>query len=215
MCYNLPHHKMHLLGVCPLWKLRGVSAPLSPQPLKWTNSIAKMTNSSATFSIVLCRWWWVWSLANKLINLNYFVCNELQLPTSVSNGSMPGENNLPCDEWLVSCSQCNCDEFLRANTRNSNAKLTNSIANELNFIAKVTNSTVNGTESTAKVTNLIAKTCKVSNGVSRQLHIPHAMFIIHYSGMDWKPIKLWFSTLLVYYNILKFYRQLQGVLTIC
>ena len=64
-----------------------------------------------------------------------FAQNQLQLPSSVSSDILNGKNNLPCDEQLVYCSQCSCD--------NSSAKLTNSFVHGPNSIAKATNSTAN------------------------------------------------------------------------
>ena len=49
---------------------------------------------------------------DMLINSNGFECDQLQLPSGVSSGILHGENNLSCDEQLVYCSQCSCNEFL-------------------------------------------------------------------------------------------------------
>ena len=53
-----------------------------------------------------------------------------------SSGILSSENNLPCDEQSVYCSQCSCDELLCKHNK-FNCK-------PINSISKVTNSTTNG-----------------------------------------------------------------------
>ena len=122
----------------------------------------------------------MWSLANKLINLNALPYNQLQLPSNVSSGIFHGEKvHLVMRSWFVAASVTMMNFCANAtnpnakvpnsiakptnsitNRPNSIAKVMNSTANGMKSIAKVMNSTANGMKSIAKLTNSIAKTCK-------------------------------------------------------